>query len=55
MHSTANTRLDRVVQEPHPVSEEQQQHNESKTIQAFVPAREAAPTFDSKHTGSSRK
>ncbi|CDS06055.1 hypothetical protein LRAMOSA08583 [Lichtheimia ramosa] len=48
-------RQDRVVQEPHPVNEEQQQHNESKTLQAFVPAREAAPTFDSKHTGSSRK
>lgn len=46
--------LDRATQEPHPVNEEQQ-HDERTVLQAFVPAREAAPTFDSKHTGSSRK
>ncbi|KAI7880137.1 P-loop containing nucleoside triphosphate hydrolase protein [Lichtheimia hyalospora FSU 10163] len=45
----------RQEQEPHPVNQEQQQHHESNITQEFVPAREAAPTFDSKHTGSSRK
>ena len=49
------SQLDRAEQEPHPVNQEEQQHHESNITQSFVPAREAAPTFDSKHTGSSRK
>lgn len=52
MHN--NGQLDRAAHEPHPANEEQQ-HDEPNVLQAFVPAREAAPTFDSKHTGSSRK